>query len=366
MKNSKTTAMKWMAAGMILGTGFLGFQSVQKTQSKVNPLDWMIPDAEARKPLISFNFSSAAGRGDFVRFLYFMVNGVPAGSTYTLRGPDGGFVGMIKQMTNKLGGALARAGYPDCESIPTTGETRQTITKEGIPMTMTMVFSSGTQFIPSGYEGSGNRFAKRVSVYAGDDQVMAFEMTCPTGTGVRIGYIAADKDMMKEQNREVRRNMEVYFQRSLDGNSSRVDLFQVAEGSASDGEKLAVTFSTDDGDSFQLWMIRTTLLNGGDSFGIHGTRSTNKAKISSIHYTNANLANSDAIESVVSDSFTPTLGKFTECLDFSGVNATTSLSGCSSIQAHTSDAKFNGSPPDWTIAGIGAATITDLDPPSSP
>jgi hypothetical protein len=107
-------------------------------------------------------------------------------------------------------------------------------------------------------------------------------------------------------------------------------------------------------------MIRTTS-SGGDSFGVRGTRSTNKAKISSIHYTNADLANSDAIESVVSDSFTPTLGKFTECLDFSGVNATTGT-GCSNINAHTSTAKFNNAEPAWTIAGIGAAVITDLNP----
>jgi hypothetical protein len=289
-----------------------------------------------------------------------MVNGAPEGSGYTFIGPDGGFVGMIKQMTNKLGGALARAGYADCDSIPTTGETSETITKEGIAMTMRMVFSSGTQFIPDGYVGFGNRFAKRVSVFKGDDQVMAFEMTCAAGTGVRTGYIVVDKDMMKEPNREVKRNMEVYFQRNENTNASRVDMLQVAEGSASNGEKLAVTFSTEDGDSFQLWMIRTTS-SGGDSFGVRGTRSTNKAKISSIHYTNADLANSDAIESVVSDSFTPTLGKFTECLDFSGVNATTGT-GCSNINAHTSTAKFNNAEPAWTIAGIGAAVITDLNP----
>ncbi len=361
MKNSKSTAMKWMAAGMILGTGFLGFQSVQKTQSKVNPLDWMIPDASARKPLVNFDFSTSAGRGDFIRFLYFMVNGIPEGSGYTLMGPDGGFVGMIKQMTNKLGGALARAGYADCDSIPTTGQASETITKDGIAMTMTMRFSLGTLTIPNGYVGAGSVFAKRVSVFKGDDQVMAFEMTCPAGTGIRTGYIIADKDMMKEPLREVKRNMEAYFQKNENTNASRVDMLQIAEGSASNGEKLAVTFNTDDGDSFQLWMIRTTL-NGGDSFGVRGTRSSNKARLSSIHYTNADLANSDLIESVVSNSFTPTLGKFTECLDFSGVSATTGT-GCSSIQAHTSNAQFNGvTPVAWTIAGIGAATITDLNP----
>jgi hypothetical protein len=360
MKNSKTTAMKWMAAGMILGTGFLGVQSLQKAKRQLNPLDWMIPDAEARKALVSFDFSSSAGRGDFTRFLYFMVNGVPAGSGYTLMGPDGGFVGMIKQMTNKLGAALARAGYSTCEEIPISGSVSQTITKEGIPMTMQMDFGVGTKTIPSGYGALSGTFEKRVTVYKGDDRVMAFEMTCANGSGVRTGYIAADKDMMKEPGREVKRGMEIYFQKNENDNSSRVDMLQVAEGSASNGEKLAVTFSTDNGDSFQLWMIRTTS-NGGDSFGVRGTRSSNKARLSSIHYTNADLANTDAIEGVTSNSNVPPLGKFTDCLDFSGVNAVSST-GCDDIIAHSSNAIFNIAEPTWTIQGIGAATITDLNP----
>jgi hypothetical protein len=361
MKNTKLTAMKWMATGMILGTGFLGFQSLQKTKVSANPIDWMIPDAEARKALVSFDFSTSAGRGDFIRFLYFMVNGAPEGSGYTFIGPNGGFVGMIKQMTNKLGAALGRAGYATCEDIPTVGSTSQTITKDGVSITMRMDFGVGTQTIPSGYGTLSGTFQKRVTVFRGDDRVMAFEMTCANGSGIRTGYIVADKDMMKESGREVSRGMEIYFQKNENTNASRVDMLQVAEGSASNGEKLAVTFSTDDGDSFQLWMIRTTA-NGGDSFGVRGTRSTNLARLSSIHYTLSNLANSDAIEAVASNSFTSTLGKFTECLDFSGVNAT-SGSGCSNINAHSSNANFNGvTPTAWTIAGIGAATITDLNP----
>jgi hypothetical protein len=70
------------------------------------------------------------------------------------------------------------------------------------------------------------------------------------------------------------------------------------------------------------------------------------------------LANSEAIESVTNDL--PN-GKFTECLDFSGVNAVSST-GCDNINAHTSNAKFNNAEPAWTIAGIGAAVITDLNP----
>ena len=364
MNKTKITAMKWMATGMILGTGFLGFQSLQKAKVSSNPIDWMIPDAEARKALVSFNFATEAGQGDFIRFLYFMVNGAPEGSGYTFPGPDGGFVGMIKQMTNKLGAALARAGYATCEDIPTSGSATETITKEGIAMSMRMVFSAGTQTVPTGYTGAGGTFAKRVSVFKGDDNVMAFEMNCANGTGIRTGYIIADKDMMKEPLREVKRGMEVYFQKNENTNASRVDMLQVAEGSASNDEKLAVTFSTTDGDSFQLWMIRTTT-TGGDSFGVNGARSSNLARLSSIHSTPASapyLTNATGIETVGSNSFTATLGVFTSCLDFTGVNVVAGT-GCSNINAHTSNAKFNNSEPAWTIAGIGAATITDLRAP---
>ena len=363
MKHTKLSAMKWMAAGMILGAGFLGIQNLQKAKVSSNPIDWMIPDAEARKALISFDFGTPAGQGDFIRFLYFMVNGVPEGSGYTFPGPNGGFVGMIKQMTNKLGAALARAGYSNCEDIPTSGSASQTITKDGVAVTMRMDFSVGTKAIPGGYGSLIGNFEKRVSVFRGDDQVMAFEMTCANGSGIRTGYIVADKDMMKESGREVSRGMEIYFQKNENTNASRVDMLQVAEGSASNGEKLAVTFSTDNGDSFQLWMIRTTT-TGGDSFGVNGTRSTNLATLSSIHSTPASApftSNTDLIESVSGTNITPTLGVFTSCLNFTGVNVTTGT-GCSNINAHTSNAKFNNSEPAWTIQGIGAATITDLNP----
>jgi hypothetical protein len=358
MKNTKNTAMKWMATGMILGTGLIGFQSLQKAKISSNPIDWMIPDAEARKALnpLNITFANAEGRGDFIRFMYFMVNGAPSGLGYSFPGPDGGFVGMIKQMTNKLGAALGRAGYATCEDIPTSGSASQTITKDGMAMTMTMDFGVGTKAIPSGYGSLTGNFEKRVTVSRGDDEVMAFEMTCANGSGIRTGYIVADKDMMKESGREVSRGMEIYFQKNENTNAGRVDMLQVAEGSASNGEKLAVTFNTDDGDSFQMWMIRTTS-NGGDSFGVRGSRSSNQARLSSIHYTNADLNNATAIETVTNGANT-----FTDCLDFSGVNAVSVGSSCSNINAHTSNAKFNNSEPAWTIQGIGAATITDLNP----
>ncbi len=361
MKHTKLSAMKWMAAGMILGAGFIGIQNLQKTKVSSNPIDWMIPDAEARKPLVSFSFLTPAGRGDFVRFLYFMVNGAPEGSGYTFMGPSGGFVGMIKQMTNKLGAALGRAGYATCESIPTEGSASQTITKDGVAMTMQMNFGVGTKAIPSGYGSLSGNFEKRVTVVRGDDEVMAFEMTCANGSGVRTGYIVADKDMMKESGREVKRGMEIYFQKDENTNASRVDLLQAAEGTDSNSEKLAVTFKTDNGDSFELWMIRTTA-NGGDSFGIRGIRSSNLARLSSIHYPNADLNNSVAIHSVTTTNYG--IGQFTDCLDFSGVDATSGGSACDSmpILAHPSNANFNNSEPAWNILGIGAATITDLNP----
>jgi hypothetical protein len=364
MKQTKIEMMKWVAAGMILGTGLVGIQSFKASRATAHPFDWMIPDAEARKPLNSFNFGTAAGQGDFIRFLYFMVNGVPEGSGYTLMGPDGGLVGMVKQMTNKLGGALRRAGYPTCEDIPANGETSETITKDGISMTMRMAFGPGTQTIPSGYSGAGNTFAKRVSVFRGDDQVMVFEMTCAGSSGIRTGYIVADKDMMKEPFREVKRGMEIYFQKNENTSASQVDMLQVAEGSASNGEKLAVTFTSPDGDAFELWMIRTTNI-GGDSFGVRGSRSSNQARLSSIHSTPASapfLSNTDTIESVNSTNITATLGVFTSCIDFTGVDPVSAGSGCATINAHSSNAKFNNSEPSWTIQGIGAATITDLNP----
>jgi hypothetical protein len=363
MKHTKLSAMKWMAAGMILGAGFIGIQNLQKTKVYSNPIDWMIPDAEARKYInpATITFANPAGKGDFVRLMYFMVNGAPTGLGYTLPGPDGGFVGMIKQMTNKLGAALARAGYSTCEAIPVSGSTTETITKEGIAMTMRMAFGPGERRVPNGYVHATDLFEKRVSVFKGNDQVMAFEMTCANGSGVRTGYIVADKDMMKEPGREVKRNMEIYFQRDENTNASRVDMLQVAEGSDSNDEKMAVSFSTSDGDSFALYMVRTTS-SGGDSFGIWGSRSSNKALMKSIHEVTTKN-DETAIHGVGDQSGNP--GMFSTCLDFSGVNAIEAPGSCPSPVANSSNAVFGGSTPlVWNIKNVGAVgtTITDLNP----
>jgi len=341
-----------IGTGMIISTGLVLGLSQNKGRNAAHPLDFAIPNAWAGKFLNpqSISFATAAGRGDFVRFLYFMVNGAPTG--YSFMGPDGGFVGMIKNMTNKLGGGLARAGYTTCAEIPTTGSVTHSITKDGVAMSMTMAFSTGTKLIPTGYTGAGALFEKRVTVSRGDDTVMAFEMTCDSGSGVKRGYILADKDLMKESGREIKRGMEIYFERNESTNAGKVDLLQAAEGTDSNSEKLGVTFSTTDGDSFSLYLIRTTA-NGGDSFGIWGSRSTNKATLNSIHQVGA-TTNTSAIHTVTNGANT-----FTECLDFSADTVVTG-SGCPSATAHPGAASFNGLTPNWNISGIAGATITPI------
>lgn len=307
----------------------------------------------------NIGFVTAAGRGDFARFLYFLVNGAPAG--YNVQGPPGGFVGMINHTTNKIGRALQEQGYADCASVPTTGSVTKSIVRDGVTLSLTMAFSTGTKTIPTGYQNSGATFEKRIVVTAASSKVMAFEMTCDATGTVKTGYINNLHTFMKESGRDVNRGMEIYFQKNESTNEGHVDLLQVATGTDSNNEHLAVRFNTTDGDLYKLWVIRTT---GGvsDSFGLFGKRSANLLRLHAIHETGGST-NTDAISPLV-PGISGSVAKFTECLDFSGADAvTTLLSTCTSAGVNSSigsfDASFGGSPISaWNIQSVAAASVS--------
>ena len=198
-------------------------------------------------------------------------------------------------------------------------------------------------------------------VTAASSKVMAFEMTFDATGTVKTGYINNLHTFLKEPGRDVNRGMEVYFQKNETTHEGHVDLLQVASGTDSNNEHLAVRFNTTDGDLFNLWVIRTT---GGasDSFGLFGKRSANLLRLNAIHETGGSTS-TDAI-TPVTNGISGAIGKFTECLDFSGVNAATVSDGtCSGAGVSSSigsfDAAFGGSPISaWNIHSVAAASVS--------
>ena len=246
----------------------------------------------------SIDMSTVAGRGDFARFMYYMVNG-SGDSGHSFQGPEGGFRGMINKMTSRMGHELEKAGIATCADIPTSGTKQVTISHpEKGSMTMDMTFAAGSKAIPSHFAKYGSTtYDKRVSMSVNGSKMMSMEFYCGTDTAIKTGYINTNGDQFGK------RSFEIYFQNNSTTNSANVDLLQVSADTGS--EHLATRFYTTDGDTFTLHSIRTMASGeqaGGHNIAIKGVRSTQLVKLylvkretTTVANTTSSLASADKV-----------------------------------------------------------------------
>jgi hypothetical protein len=154
----------WMITGLALGTA-LSLTTARAPQDTadlgVGALSMSQALAATMLNPADINIGTEAGRANFVRFMYFLVNGAATG--YEIPGPPGGYVGIINEMTgaNGLGGGLKKAGYNECSDIPTSG----TVSHTGSNGTFAMTFATGSKTVPSHFgSNAGETFGKKVTV----------------------------------------------------------------------------------------------------------------------------------------------------------------------------------------------------------
>jgi hypothetical protein len=293
------------------------------------------------------DMTTTQGRGDFARFLYFLVNG--AGDTgHTFNGPEGGFKGMINKMTGRIGKEMEKAGYTKCSEIPTTGSKEITINHpEKGAMTLTLTFAAGTKTIPSHFGSyAGTAYTNRVTVATSGKNMMAMESYCGADTAIKTGYLVTSGDQFGK------RSFEIYFQQNSTSNAGTVDLLHAS--SDTEGEKMATRFTTTDGDSFKLYMIRTVASGtqkGGAFFALAGTRSTNLVNLYLVKHQ----------KDAVTDTTTAlTSAAATVCMSINGDTVTEST-GCATASDPTAGPSYGGSSLTWSIAGVAGASVAALN-----
>ncbi|MBT3982431.1 MAG: hypothetical protein HOE90_13820 [Bacteriovoracaceae bacterium] len=239
-----------------------------------------------------------AGRANFSRFLYYLVNG--AGTGYSISGPSGGYVGVINDITgpNALGEGLTSNGIESCSQIPDTGNA--TLTEEDGSVYL-MEFSPPVgKSVPSHFPyNPSESFDNHLTVRLNGTHFMTAEFKCTSS--IQTGYIR-----FTDSTNSL--DFETYFQMS--GNLVYIDFFMV---SSADSTKVANRFYTLNGQSYSLYLVRYGNTGNSTSMGVSGDTASTLARLKMID------------DSTHSDTTDITLASLSDCLELS---SNTSVSSC--------------------------------------
>lgn len=258
------------------------------------------------------------------RFMYMLINGAgPNGYPTGMSGPDGGFLGMIRQITgpDALGGGLKTAGYTACTDVPSTGNYSMT-DSEG---TFKMYFETPLKTIPTGYTSAGSKFEKRVVVQFNGTTFMNIEFNCSN----TVGWM---RMAMGESGMTTAplRNIEVYYD-TESSSDSKLELYMYYEPGVSTGNEYFIAkFQTLTSSTYKFWIIRaqnkTSDIQGfrAAAYGDSSTDNVNAFLLfesSHVTDTSTTLSDSDNIGS----------GGDVQCIDYSTAGSPAAGTGCSSL-----------------------------------
>ncbi|MDA8793046.1 hypothetical protein N9N67_07365 [Bacteriovoracaceae bacterium] len=297
----------------------------------------------------SLDMSVASGRTDFVRFLYFLVNG--PSSEYTISGPEDGYVGLINELTgvDALGGGLQSGGIETCSDIPLSGS----VTMSDSDGTYIMSFSAGDKTIPSHFGSDASEtYDKKVSVSLDGTDFMAAQFKCSAASSTVTGYIRMD---ISDENLA----FETYYQQNESTDAVYVDFF--SSKSTGDSEKMGVRFETSDGDTFKLWLVRSVTSNGNVALiAVTGNKTLGLSKLNMLLDDTTNGPSNSTDITSISTGTSGTQSTFVECLDMS-TNSTSSSCTSNGISI-TSPGTWNlgSGANDFNLQDVAALSLTSI------
>jgi len=283
-----------------------------------------------------------------IRFMYFLINGAPNGYPAGMDGPEGGFLGMIRQITGPtaLGGGLREAGYSVCTDIPATGNASMVEEGNG---TYKMFFETPQKTIPAGYTGAGSTFEKRVVVQFDGTTFFNIEFNCATS----IGWIRMN---MGESNPTagVQRNIEVYYD-TQDSANAKLELYMVNEpGLTTGNEYFAAKFQTLSSSTFKFWIVRSQNKTGnifGFRASVHGD--TGSKNLNAFFLSESSSLNDTSTNHTDNNDITAASGGDIQCLDYSAPDTPVAGTGCSSLGLTDAGAPVNDSAGGFSISWTG-------------
>lgn len=288
---------------------------------------------------------STADRAQYVKELYYSVNGYPAGTDTSMKAqPHLEQFNLILGETG-IGGILYSAGYQTCESIPTSGSTSGSVQGVGA---LTLTFGSPTKTIPSYYTtDAGKTMDRNITVSGG--VTLTIELKCHDDTAIQTGFVRLDFTQYSIV-------YEGYFQQNSTTNAVNVDMYIKTQGGGGTNLLIPTQFSTADGENFSIYSGYVNLDSSGPSNYLVAVKGQTNGNAQLAYLSTPDTSGSAATTAPNNFGSLSSSGSTTvavECIDIANETITT---GCSSIPAPGS-LSVGGTTSTWTISSLRSISL---------
>lgn len=306
----------------------------------------LFPPIETIDRVLSFSdkTNTTAERAQYVKELYYSVNGYPAGTDTSFKPQP--HLELFNQAMGSggVGGVLYSSGYKTCDAIPTTGSTSGTSQVAG---TLNLTFSAGTKTIPSYYPvDASSTMDKRIAISG--NVAVELELKCNTDATIQTGYVKftyTQYDIVYEG----------YFQQNSTTGAINVDMYVKTQTGGGINLLIPTQFVTTNGESFSLYSAYIYPDGGGRNYivAVNGvangdaqvafleTTDTAGGPVTTAPHNFGNLSTAGGTVVAV------------ECIDITNETLTT---GCSAITAPGS-LVIGGTTSTWTVNSLSAVSL---------
>ena len=183
----------------------------------------------------NITLGTTSGNLDFVKWMYFVVNGPPSGDTIGSDESTTGLVDLVETLLGSggIGGILYSQGYTSCADIPSSADALTF-------GTYSFSYASGTRTIPSHFPTSGTMDTRITVANSGTDFLQA-EFKCSGNDQTIYMRLSTDDNL----------DFEVYYHVNAAESESYMDFYWL---NSDENTRAGIRFYTDDGSNFQMWI----------------------------------------------------------------------------------------------------------------
>ncbi len=288
---------------------------------------------------------NTADRAQYIKELYYSVNGYPA--TYDTTNLADPHLDLFNNIlgANGVGGILFGAGYETCDAIPTSGSASGSAgPRVG---TLNLNFATGTQTIPSYYQtDASTTMDKRINVSG--QVAVSIELKCHANSAVQTGYVRLDYSQFNIV-------YEGFYQKNSTTGAVNLDIYVKTQAGGGQNILIPTQFSTTDGENYRIYSAYINLDGGGQNYivAVNGivngngqiaylnTTDTTGGPVTTAPNNFGSLSNAGGTSVAV------------ECIDVTNETTTT---GCSAIPAPGS-LVIGGTTSTWTVNSLSAVSL---------
>ena len=281
--------------------------------------------------------NNTAGRAQYVKELYYSVNGYPSDFDSSMSPePHLEFFNSVVG-GGGVGGVLYSSGYETCDAIPDSGTASGSVPRIG---TLNLTFGSASKSVPAYYPtDSSSDMDKKITVDSGGFVDITLELKCNDDLSIQTGYVKLDYtsyDIVYEG----------YFQQNTTTGAVNLDMYIKTETGGGTELLIPTQFSTEDGESYTMYSGYIYPNGGGGSDYVVAVNGETNGKAQMAFLSTS--ATSGTEITTAPNNFGSVGGATVECIDVPTEVVTT---GCSSIPA-PGTISIGGTSSTWTVSSL--------------